>query len=483
MAIYQDPNAIVTVQVTTILAPAPQNFQQSGVLVSFGGTTVEPNTTSLLTQFADLAPLLQPFSAIESIVWDTGVVTVTTTDPLPVNITTGSIVQIVITGVIPAPYNGAFTATVTGANEFTYPLVADPGGPGNVLGAQFQTYAVSQLNAQAATFFRQGSGTTCYILELGYQPLFAAEITAMEDWLNLNPLQYYGYLMPDYWGLAANIPAALPLYQQFTNPEAMTYFWTTIELAAVGLIPKTVKSVVQMVEAPTVQAARNATNPGNYAEFTLASMFFWAMQYQATSVTPVAPMCFKYVYGVTPYPQQGNGPRLVSFKNNFVNYIQTGAEGGIAFTNVYQGVTADGMDYFNWWWTVDWIQINANIDLTNAIINGSNNPLAPLYYNQPGINYLQAVLAGTMTRAGGFGLVNGLVVQTELTSSQLQTAISAGAYTGQCNVNAVPFIPYSQQNPSHYGEGEYDGLSTLFIPSRGFVHILVVVVATDIVTL
>jgi hypothetical protein len=481
MSVYQDPNAIVTVQVTTILAPAPQNFQQSGVLVSFGGSTIEPNTVSLLTQFADLKPLLQPSGSITSIAWATGVATVTTTNPLPVNITTGSVVQMVITGAVPTVYNGAFTCTVTGPNEFTYPLTADPGGPAAI--GSYQLYTSSQLNAQASTFFRQGSGTTVRVLELGYQPLFAGEISAMENWLNLNPLSYYGYLMPDYWGLVANIPATLTLYEQFENPEAMTYFWVTIELAAVGLIPNTVKSVVQMIEAPSVQAARNAANPGNYAEFTLASMFFWAMQYQATSVTPVSPMCFKYVYGVTAYPSQGNGPRLVSFKTNFVNYIQTGAEGGIAFTNVYQGVTADGMDYFNWWWTIDWVQLQVNIDLTNAIINGSNNPLAPLYYNQPGINYLESVLAGTMTKAGGFGLVNGLVVQTELTSQQLQAQISAGAYTGQCNVNAVPFIPYSQQNPSHYGEGEYDGLSTLFIPSRGFVHILVVVVATDIVTL
>jgi len=47
----------------------------------------------------------------------------------------------------------------------------------------------------------------------------------------------------------------------------------------------------------------------------------------------------------------------------------------------------------------------------------------------------------------------------------------------------VPFLAYSQQNPADYGVGEYDGLSTLFIPSRGFVHILVVVTATNIVTL
>jgi hypothetical protein len=207
------------------------------------------------------------------------------------------------------------------------------------------------------------------------------------------------------------------------------------------------------------------------------------MNFRATAVTRVAPMCFKYIYAVTPYPLQNNGPLLLSFKENFINYIQTGSEGGINYTDVYQGVTADGFDYFNWWWTIDWVQININLDLTNAIINGSNNPLAPLYYDQPGINTLEAVLAQTMKNGGSFGMVNGLVVQTELNSPDLATAIAAGTYAGQCNVNAVPFIDYSIQNPSDYGQGEYDGLSTLFIPARGFVHILVQVVATDIVTL
>jgi hypothetical protein len=481
--LYQDPNAIVTVQVSTILAPAPQNYQQSGAIVSFGGTTLVPATTALMTQFGDLKTILQAPGGITSATWATGVVTVVTADPLPSNVTTGSVVKLVVRGLLPAPYRGVFDCTVT-ATGFTYPLTTDPGGPGTPAPtATWQLYSASQLNAEVSSFFRQGSGTGVWVLELGYQPLFTAEISAMEDWLNVSPLSYYGYLLPDYWGDVANIPEALTLYQQFTSPEAMTYFWSTIDVAAVGMIPDTVKCVVQLVEAPGVSDVRNATPAGQYAEFTLASMFFVAMQYKATSVTRIAPMCFKYVYGVTPYPSQGNGPLLVSFKNNNVNYIQTGAEGGIAFTNVYQGVTADGMDYFNWWWTIDWVQTNVNVDLTNAIINGSNNPLAPLYYDQPGINYLESVLAGTMTRGGQFGLVNGQVVQTEYNSADLSTAINAGTFTGQCNVNAVPFIAYSAANPSHYGVGEYDGLSTIFIPARGFVHILVVVVATDIVTL
>jgi hypothetical protein len=350
-------------------------------------------------------------------------------------------------------------------------------------GATWQVNSAALLNAEVSTFFRQGAGTGCYLLELGYQPIFTAEVSALETWLNDSPMSYYGYLLPDYWGTPTNIPECMQLFQQYTDPESMTYFWLTIPFNSVGLIPNTVKSVVQLIEAPGVAAARAAAPIGQYAEFTLAAMFFAAMAFKATAITRVSPMCFKYVYGVTAYPTAGNGPTLVTFKQNNVNYIQTGAEGGIAYTNVYQGVTADGKDYFNWWWTIDWVQIQVNIDLTNAIVNGSNNPLAPLYYNQPGINQLEAVLANTMKRGVSYGMVLGNVVQTEYNTEDLSSAIAQGIFTGVCNVNAVPFIYYSQNNPSDYGLGEYDGLSTLFIPSRGFVHILVQVVATNIVTL
>jgi hypothetical protein len=475
-----DPNDIVTVQVSTILAPAAATLQQTGCFVSFGATNLTPQTTSLLTRFSDLTPLLLPARAITTAVWVLGVVTVTTTLPLPFTI--GSIQVLQINGFTPVAYNGVFLCTITAASEFTYPLVTNP-TPAVVHGT-YISYAAVQLNAMAATYFRQGYGRNISVLELGIPEVFADEVTTLETWLNNNPLAFYGYFLPEEFGNVGHIPEAIQFFQQFENPEAMVYFWVTLEdPTAVGLILPTMKCVFQLIEDPTVRLLRYTSIIGNYAEFSLAGVFYWALYYKPTSVTRVAPMCFKYVYGVTPYNILSAGPLFVSFKANNVNYIRTGAEGGIAYTYVYMGVTADGFDYFNWWWTIDWVQINVKLDLANAIINGTNNPLAPLYYDQPGINQLEAVLAGTMKRGGGYGMVNGLVVQTQLDSDDLMTAITANTYEGQCNVNAVPFLAYSEQNPSDYGIGEYDGLSTLFIPARGFVHVLVSVVATDIVTL
>jgi hypothetical protein len=476
-----DPNSIVTVQVNTILAPTAPDLQQRGAILSYGGTNTPVGTESFLTQFEDLDNILSEAMAIDTAVWAAGVVTVTTLNPLPASTGgPGTVIQALITGFTPLGYNGNFSCTITGADTFTYPLLTNPGLAITI--GQVQLAAAGQLNSQVSSFFRQGTNSGIYVLELGFQTNFGNELLQFENFLNTNSLAYYGYLLPYWWGSAANIPALITLFQQFTDPEAMVYFWLTLNPGTQGMIPNTLKCVIQLMEAPSVAAVRDAALPGEYAEFTMAGMFYWGVQFKATAVTRVAPMCFKYIYGVTPYPLQNNGPLLVSFKQQNVNYIQTGAEGGINYTNIYQGVTADGQDYFNWWWTIDWVQINANVALSNAIINGANNPLAPLYYDQYGINYLEAILAGVMTSGVQLGMVNGPVVQTGYDSATLTQQIQLGTFTASCNVNAVPFVAYAQMNPSDYGAGEYDGLSTLFIPARGFVHILVVVVATNIVT-
>jgi hypothetical protein len=478
-----DPNSIVTVQVNTILAPAAPGLQQRGAILSFGGTNTPVGTASYLTQFEDLAPILSEPMSIVDAVWTNGTMNVRTTDPLPAS--TGGVgtgIRVLMSGFLPAGINGQFDATVTGVDEFSYPQPINPGLTTQV--GTVQLAAAADLNAQVSTFYRQGNASGVYVLEMGFHTSFGNELLTFENFLNTNTLAYYGYLLPYSWGAAANIPSLITLFQQFTNPEAMIYFWLTLNPdAGAGLIPKTLKCVIQLMEAPSVKGVRDAALPGEYAEFTMAGVFYWGIQFRATAVTRVAPMCFKYIYGVTPYPVQNNSPLLVSFKQNAINYIQVGAEGGINYTNVYQGVTADGQDYFNWWWTIDWVQINANVALSNAIINGANNPLAPLYYDQFGINFLEAVLAGVMTTGVQLGMVNGTVLQTGYDPVTLSLQIQNGTFAGRCNVNAVPFLTYAAQNPDDYGAGEYDGLSTLFVPARGFVHILVVVVATNIVTM
>jgi hypothetical protein len=108
-----DPNAIVTVHVSIVEAPTPINYQRTGAFVTFGGTTLAPQDTSLLTQLADLDVLIQPPMVVSTAVWAGGSVTVTLATPL-VGVTVGDVIPLVLSGFTPAAYNGRVQATITG---------------------------------------------------------------------------------------------------------------------------------------------------------------------------------------------------------------------------------------------------------------------------------------------------------------------------------------------------------------------------------
>lgn len=532
-----DPNAIVTVHVSIIEAPTPINYQRTGALVSFGATTLAPGSTELLTQLEDLSvpplenpagpPILRTPMPVTSATWAAGTMTVTVPTAIP-NVLVGDHVNMVLSGFSPIGpgYNGYYGVTITSPTTFTYPVATSPGAIVTV--GTYLFHSSVELSQMATTFFGQGNEVGVWVLELGYDGNPDNNVLALQNWLNNNPLTIYGFLFPRRFGCDPAIigTAAIPytftnLLKQFEAPSnTMEYFWLTV---ADGYSPRwttmtyhnlfypgqlgsggtkgtgsSFKDVIQMVEAPELQdptlifIAASGVDPARYetpnyldpnGEFTLAAMFYNALAFRPSNTNRITPMAFKFMYGVTEYPQKNNGPLLRDFKSSNTNYISTGAEGGISFTMVYEGVTLDGHDYFNWWYTIDWVQIEINLNLSNAIINGSNNPLAPLYYNQDGINYLEVVLMHTMQSAQTFGMVLGKIEMTGYDGPDLTAAINGGQFAGKCNVNAVPFLNYTLANPGDYKIGEYDGLSTLFIPARGFIHILVNVVATDLISI
>jgi len=226
-------------------------------------------------------------------------------------------------------------------------------------------------------------------------------------------------------------------------------------------------------------STQNAAPTGNTGEFTLAAAFQHSLAYNPNSANLITPYAFSYLFGVTPWATQGNGALLTLLKNAFVNYVLTGAEGGITNTILDWGTTGDGEDFI-WWYSADWIQIQMAIAVANAVINGSNNPQSPLYYSQFGINSLQDVIVGVCKNGVSFGLGNGTVTQSAMTGIDLAQAIEAGKFDGDINVNAVPFIPYLKASPGDYKIGKYAGFGVLWIPMRGFTQIIINLNLSDI---
>ena len=432
------PN-IVTVNVSQQVASAPSQLQKTGALISTGGTNLAANSSSFLTSAADLAALLAAPLALSSLSWAGGVVTATAAAALPYAVS--DTVDLTIAGATPAGYNGEFTCTITGANTFTYPLASDPGMetvPGTWLPG-----SVSELQQMVNTFFAQASAAQgVYVLELG--PTGPVEaITALAAYIATPPagaVRFYSFLTPRSFDGQTSFVTLAGLHD---SPTSELYFFVTTTLANLSTYANK-KSVYAVLENPAVPET----------EFSAAAFLFVALNYAPSSANLVAPNEWSYLYGVTAYPL--TNAQATTAKAAGGNWVGTGAEGGISNTLIVGGQTMD-LHPFNYWYSVDWLQINAAQALAAAVINGSNTPTNPLYYNQAGINVLQKV-----------------------TQTVVNNGISFGLILPPAPVTAVPFSTYIKQNPNDYAIGKYAGLACTFAPARGFDSIVLNLTATNI---
>jgi hypothetical protein len=448
--------AIVNINVSVTNPPKPSNLLKSGALVSTGGTTLTPGSFQLLTSKDDLKSLISPAKTISAIAWVTNTVTVTLTESL--GWSDGDKVPVVIDGVAPKGYNGAFTATVTGDKTLTYTLSSDP-GTATTMGT-VTAVATGEIQQMNTTYWAQGTSRAVYVLELGELSVPAA-VAALSDFIDEdislgNTYQkFFSYLMPREWDTETTFKT---LANNYTSPGSLVKFFVTTTIATYeSWVSGKYPNVFAGVEAPAIGAT----------EFSMAAPFQSSLANDPGSSNMVPPMAYRFMYGVTEYPPAGNGTLLKTLQDNNINYIGTAAEGGLSNKMLVAGHMLDGMP-FNYWYSVAWCAINLELDLANEVINGSNTTTNPLYYEQRGIDRLQNRALKTLRSGISYGLILGQVIDTRLTQDAFNEAYEKGTYAGSAVINAVPFASYTSLNQSDYADGKYNGLSAVITPKRGF---------------
>lgn len=213
-------------------------------------------------------------------------------------------------------------------------------------------------------------------------------------------------------------------------------------------------------------------------EFSIAAAVNRAASFDQSSMVP--PFQNGFLFGVTPFPTMGMSALLATLANANISVVGTAAQGGLSTATLQSGLTADG-NTFNWWYAIDAANVNTNLALTNAVINGSNTNVAPLYDNQQGINTLQSVGASALSALISCGCIFGTLMQTELPDATFSANSNAGLYNGFCVINAVPFSNYYALNPSDYKIGRYAGFAVSMAPQQGFQNIVFNISATQFV--
>lgn len=458
---------IVTLNVYEDVAPTPNNFQQMGAAISQGATTLSTGSYAILTQDSDLTPLLAAALSLTSLTWSASTVTATSAAAIP-GLTIGDVFITTIAGASPSGYNGTYSTTVTGTNTFTFALAVNPGS--ETVAGTYTPPSQQELIAMVNEFYAQGQSQAVYVLELGAGDGTSGP-TALSTWIRANPGVFSNYLLPRLWDASSQSSPTIILMKAYESTTSMTYFWVTTTTANYGQYIGTnaIKSAVPFVEAP----GANAT----LTSFDCASPFQMWLANNPSAAAPMTTMSWRFSFGTTAWPAQGYTATLAAMDAAKVNYITTGAQGGIATNCLANGCTGDGTP-MQWWYAVDRAQIALPLNLSNAIINASNDN-APIDYNQSGVDTLQDVGLGTFTSMAAANLLNGTVSGTDLTGTQFTQNFNDGDYDGENVLNAIPYATWVAANQSAYLAQQYGGFSAVITPMLGIESIIFNVTATQ----
>jgi len=455
-------NHIVQLNVTAEYAPEPSALQSRGMIVSQGSTNVPTGTAVYFGDPTSLSSYQKPTKSISTLTWATGVVTVA----LAANhgLVEGDLTPLIISGAYPSAYNGTFVATVGADNVLTYALDTDP-GLASIPGAA-RYGADAWLVAADATWWAQSGQVTGYFLYESGTTSVADTLTSLDEWIAANPKQIYNVcFLP---GVDAESVSAYNFFNQYNALTSLLKFYlpvtpTTSETWAAFTTLRNVFTQVQDLNAYTVsQVAAIA-----YAAYIT--------NIRPTPTNKLPPSSYAYLNNVDALPL--NQTNMTAYIDGNINFASLGAEGGISNVILVYGNNLNGFPQ-NVAYSIDWQQIELDLAISNAVINGSNNQINPLYYNQDGINRLQAVAANVAARGISTGLALGRVITTQLSPDEFTSNLSRGDYKGNYVINAVPFATYVALNPSDYARGLYGGFQASFVPQFGFRRIVFNILAT-----
>lgn len=423
------------VNLTAVLtqAPTPSQLQRSGAMVSVGGTTLTEGTYQFIGQISDLTAIL-----------DAGTGNATELQTFCNSFFgQGNAVGFYVLEL------GTQTDSVEGIEALQTWMADNPGifyaylvptawdNSDEVVGSVVITSGGSGYTAAPTITFTGGSGTGATATAT-VEDGVVVSVTITDPGSGYTSAPSVAFSAPGSGTTAtgtANLAAELNiLASQYASPTSKVYFFITSTVSGVSTYQPN-KSAFAAVPSPTASSQESAT----------AAMFYQWLVNNPGPANPLAPMAYRYLYGITPWPASGYSGQINTVLTAYGNLVLTGSEGGISTSCQFKGTVSDGSQA-SWWYGIDWFQIQVKQMLANAVINGANeNP--PLLYNQPGINHLQAVAQQVGNTAVTYGC-----------------ALSAV-------VSATPFGTYTTNNPGDYKAGIYNGLSADVVGQNGFLTI------------
>lgn len=424
---------IVKLNTSVTAAPTPSQLQQSGALISLGGTTLATDDYQFVGTLAELEALLSGAgnstelnamgttffaqgAAVGCYVLELGVQTTVDSGVAALTTWMTNNQNVFYAYLTPAAWGdvvdqvGSITITDGGSGYSAAPTVTISAPTSGTTATA--TATVTGGVVTAVTITDPGSGYTTTPTVTFSAPTSGTTATG-----------------------TANLASALDaLVGNYSSPDSKTYFFITDTSSGSALY---IPNKAAFVFVPSTTAAST--------EFGCAAPFYQWLANNPSVSSRLAPMQYRFLYGVTPWLQTGNTATINTILTNYANLALTGSEGGLTNTCLFKGFLGSGAQSSGWY-GIDWIQIQAKQALAAAIINGSNsNP--PLVYDETGVKTLAAVAQTIADNAVAFGCAQA------------------------ATISYIPFYTYVKENPSDYAAGIYNGLTCTATFANGFATI------------
>ena len=462
---------IVSENLTVQYPPEPSQLQQSGALVSMGGSTLSTGSYQYCANLADVQAILSTAGNYEELtnmattffaqgnlqgvyVLELGVQTTPQGGIASLQTWITANPQVFYAYCVPAdwdtmPAPASPTVTVTADSTSTLPedtyytqiayLNAD-GTIGQLSPVVTSDVTAADTDSLVVTSPSALTGATAYLVYMGTS---SSELYLQNSSSGTAIGTNYTQAAPIETTTGTSTTLA-DLGNQLSGNTAKTFFCVNTSVtncAAYGTMSADsvwngYKAIIAVAPSPSAQAG----------EFTAAAWLYNIVVNNPGAANKLAPLQYRFLFGVTPWPATGYSANLQTLADYGANWVGTGAEGGIGQNCIFKGTTSS-LVQISEWYGLDWAGINTDQALANAVINGSNtNP--PLEYDQHGINYL-----------------------AEVAQQKIDDAITFGCLQSG-TVSATPFATYYQQNPGDYPDGIYNGISCSAVGQAGFLNLV-----------
>ncbi|EGV1470926.1 hypothetical protein JF110_001651 [Campylobacter jejuni] len=267
---------------------------------------------------------------------------------------------------------------------------------------------------------------------------YTSKIEDLNDFILQKLYPCYVFVLPN--KISKDINIRKNLFNLYNDINARTYFYVNLDVKENLDLPGSYYSKIKNCKCVAGFYDNSVGAVGLAAQ---VSGLFASNIFDISELNPASPFNYKTLNGLDfneiEYTTQ---QKIIQSSLNFVGSI---SKNTVLLNGRFQDTYA--IDY---WYQWDLVAFYLERDLKALILNGVNNPVNIVKYDQTGIDILESRVKATLNNMINYGCLTEFGASIDPASGELK---------GRGSITTIPFNSYIKANPDDYKNEIYNGIS------------------------